>query len=115
VRSCALFHANVSLVINPLLQSLISSERQSTAANRQEQLAFLEGALKTATAASGWTVLLAHHPAFSGDESYFSVDEMGTPESTAWAKVMNNRGPRYLTFNKQMGQRCPGESGEADG
>jgi len=60
---------------------------QATDAARTQQLDFIESALQKATSLPGWTVLMGHHPAFSGDESYFIEDDTGLPESSAWARV----------------------------
>jgi len=60
---------------------------QATDAARTQQLDFIESALQEASSLPGWTVLMGHHPAFSGDESYFIEDDTGLPESSAWARV----------------------------
>lgn len=60
---------------------------QATDAARTQQLDFIESALQKASSLPGWTVLMGHHPAFSGDESYFIEDDTGLPESSAWARV----------------------------
>lgn len=60
---------------------------QATDAARTQQLDFIESALQKASSLPGWTVMMGHHPAFSGDESYFIEDDTGLPESSAWARV----------------------------
>jgi len=60
---------------------------QAADAARTQQLDFIESALQKATSLPGWTVLMGHHPAFSGGESYFIEDDTGLPESSAWARV----------------------------